>query len=267
VNRPADFGARLHDRGVVVTGGGSGIGRASCLRLAAEGARVLVTDRNAGAAAKVAEEIAAAGGTASAALLDVAAAEVEWTLARLVDEHLGEVDALVNNAGVGAAGNILETTDDDWRRLFATNVDGVFRCTRALLRQMLERGRGSIVNVASVAGLVGLTNRYAYCATKGAVISMTRAMALDHAGTGVRVNCVCPGTIHTPWVESFADAASDPDEFRRQMAARQPVGRMGTAPEVAAAVAYLCSDDSEFMTGSELVVDGGLTAGIPKPRT
>jgi NAD(P)-dependent dehydrogenase (short-subunit alcohol dehydrogenase family) len=120
--------------------------------------------------------------------------------------------------------------------------------------------------MASVAGLVGLTNRYAYCATKGAVVSMTRAMALDYAGTGVRVNCVCPGTIHTPWVESFAAAAPDPDAFRRQMAARQPVGRMGVAEEIAAAVAYLASDDSSFVTGSTLVVDGGLTAGVPAAR-
>ncbi len=258
---------RLRGSAVVVTGGGSGIGRASCLRLASEGARVLVTDRDAETAQSTADEIAAAGGTAFAASLDVAGDEVERALPELVAEHLGELDALVNNAGVGAAGTILETADDDWRRLFSINVDGVFRCTRAVLPAMLDRERGSIVNIASVAGIVGLTNRFAYCATKGAVVSMTRALALDYAGTGVRVNCICPGTIHTPWVESFAAAAPDADAFRAQMAARQPVGRMGTAEEIAAAVAYLCSDDARFMTGSELVVDGGLTAGVPKPRT
>jgi NAD(P)-dependent dehydrogenase (short-subunit alcohol dehydrogenase family) len=260
-------GPRLAGRTAVVTGGGSGIGRATCLRLAAEGARVLVTDVDLETARGTAEEIAGAGGTASAGQVDVAAADADRTLAELVAEHLGPLDSLVNNAGVGAAGTILETAEDDWRRLFAVNVDGVFRCTRAVLGGMLERGRGSIVNMASVAGVVGLTNRYAYCATKGAVVSMTRAMALDYAGTGVRVNCVCPGTIHTPWVETFAAAAPDAEAFRAQMAARQPVGRMGTAEEIAAAVAYLCSDDSEFMTGSELIVDGGLTAGVPKPRS
>jgi NAD(P)-dependent dehydrogenase (short-subunit alcohol dehydrogenase family) len=260
-------GPRLAGRTVAVTGGGSGIGQATCLRLASEGAHVLVTDVDPDTARATANEIAAVGGTAYAGRLDVASPDAERTLAELIAEHLGPLDALVNNAGVGAAGTILETSEDDWRRLFAVNVDGVFRCTRAVLSGMLERGRGSIVNMASVAGVVGLTNRYAYCASKGAVVSMTRAMALDYAGTGVRVNCVCPGTIHTPWVESFAAAAPDPEVFREQMAARQPIGRMGTAEEIAAAVAYLCSDDSEFMTGSELVVDGGLTAGVPRPRS
>jgi NAD(P)-dependent dehydrogenase (short-subunit alcohol dehydrogenase family) len=259
-------GERLANAAVVVTGGGSGIGRASCVRLAAEGARVLVTDRDAASAEATADEIARSGGTAFPATLEVAGDDVEGRLPALVAEHLGELDALVNNAGVGAAGNIIETRDDDWARLFRVNVDGVFRCTRAVLPRMLERGRGSIVNMASVAGLVGLTNRFAYCATKGTVVSMTRALALDFAGTGVRFNSICPGTIHTPWVESFAQAAPDADAFRAQMAARQPVGRMGTAEEIAAAVAYLCSDDSLFVTGSALVVDGGLTAGVPRPR-
>jgi NAD(P)-dependent dehydrogenase (short-subunit alcohol dehydrogenase family) len=236
------------------------------VRLAAEGARVLVSDRDLTAAEGVAEEITSGGGTATAAFLDVAGPDVESELPRLIDEHLGGLDVLVNNAGVGAAGSILETTDEDWRRLFTVNVDGTFRCTRAVVQRLLDQGRGSVVNMASVAGLVGLTNRYAYCATKGAIVSMTRAMALDYAGTGIRVNCICPGTIHTPWVESFAAAADDPDAFRRQMAARQPIGRMGVAEEIAAAVAYLASDDSSFVTGSALVVDGGLTAGVPATR-
>lgn len=259
--------SRLAGARIAVTGGGSGIGRASCQRLAAEGARVLALDLNAEAAAAVADEIRAEGGDAVAAELDVSAPDVEGRLSALVEEHLGELDALVNNAGVGAAGSILETDEADWQRLFAVNVDGVFRCSRAVLPAMLARGSGSIVNMASVAGVTGLTNRFAYCATKGAVVAMTRAMALDYARTGVRVNCICPGTVHTPWVESFAAAAPDPDAFRAQMADRQPIGRMGEAEEIAAAVAYLCSDDSRFMTGSELVVDGGLTAGVPAPRS
>jgi NAD(P)-dependent dehydrogenase (short-subunit alcohol dehydrogenase family) len=266
VTQAAAACSRLGGVRAIVTGGGSGIGRATCLRLAAEGAKVLVTDRDGESAGATASAIAEAGGEARSGTLDVAAADGEDVLGALVDEHLGGLDALVNNAGVGAAGSILETSDDDWRRLFSVNVDGVFHCTRALLPRLLEQGSGSVVNTASVAGLVGLTNRYAYCATKGAVVSMTRAMALDCAGSGVRVNCVCPGTIHTPWVEGFAAAADDPDAFRAQMAARQPVGRMGSAEEIAAAIAYLVSDDSAFMTGSALTVDGGLTAGVPRPR-
>jgi meso-butanediol dehydrogenase/(S,S)-butanediol dehydrogenase/diacetyl reductase len=263
VTASPDPTSRLSGTRVLVTGGGSGIGRASCLRLAAEGAEVLVTDRDPDTARATAGEIVAAPGRGKAAQLDVADPDVESALTKLVAEHLGELDALVNNAGVGSSGTILETGEDDWRRLFVVNVDGVFRCSRAALPQMLERNRGTIVNVASVAGIAGLTNRFAYCATKGAVVSMTRAMALDYATTGVRVNCVCPGTIDTPWVESMAAGAPDRDAFRAHMAARQPVGRMGTAEEIAAAVAFLCSADSRFMTGAALVVDGGLTAGVP----
>jgi meso-butanediol dehydrogenase / (S,S)-butanediol dehydrogenase / diacetyl reductase len=256
---------RLQGVRAVVTGGGSGIGRATCLRLASEGATVLVTDLDPGAAEVTAARIDALGGVATSAELDVSA-DVDELLPNLVSRHLVELDALVNNAGVGAAGTILETTEDDWRRLFAVNVDGIFHCTRAVLPAMLERDRGTIVNVASVAGITGLTNRFAYCATKGAVVSMTRALALDYARTGIRVNCVCPGTIDTPWVASMAAGAPDRERFFAEMAARQPVGRLGTAEEIAAAIAFLCSSDSEFMTGSALTVDGGLTAGIPARR-
>jgi NAD(P)-dependent dehydrogenase (short-subunit alcohol dehydrogenase family) len=253
---------RLEGVRAVVTGGGSGIGQATCLRLASEGASVLITDIDPAAAEVTAARIDALGGVATSAELDVSA-DVEELLPNLVTQHLGELDALVNNAGVGAAGTILETSEDDWRRLFAVNVDGVLHCTRAVLPAMLERDRGAIVNVASVAGITGLPNRFAYCATKGAVVSMTRALALDYARTGIRVNCVCPGTIDTPWVESMAAGAPDREQFFAEMAARQPVGRLGTAEEIAAAIAFLCSSDSEFMTGSALTVDGGLTAGIP----
>jgi NAD(P)-dependent dehydrogenase (short-subunit alcohol dehydrogenase family) len=266
VTASIDPTSRLRGLRILVTGAGSGIGRASCLRLAAEGAAVLATDRDPETSRATAEEIVAGGGTGVGAALDVSDPDVESALTELVGEHLGELDALVNNAGVGSAGTILETDEDDWRRLFSVNVDGIFRCTRAALPQMLARDRGTIVNIASVAGITGLTNRFAYCATKGAVVSMTRAMALDYARTGVRVNCVCPGTIHTPWVESMAAAEPDRDAFLSQMEARQPVGRMGTAEEIAAAVAFLCSADSGFTTGSALVVDGGLTAGVPARR-
>jgi NAD(P)-dependent dehydrogenase (short-subunit alcohol dehydrogenase family) len=261
----SEIGDRLRSVRILVTGGGSGIGRASCLRLGAEGAQIFVTDLDARSAAATADQIVALGGAATSAPVDVRD-DLDTVLPALLSDHLGEVDALVNNAGVGAAGTILETTEEDWNRLFGVNVEGIFKCTRAVLPGMLEQRRGAIVNVASVAGITGLTNRFAYCATKGAVVSMTRALALDYAGTGVRANCVCPGTIDTPWVESMAAGAPDRELFWSEMKARQPVGRLGQADEVAAAVAFLCSTDSEFMTGSTLVVDGGLTAGVPRRR-
>jgi meso-butanediol dehydrogenase / (S,S)-butanediol dehydrogenase / diacetyl reductase len=267
VSEAAAVAGRLRGLRVLVTGSGSGIGRATCLRLAAEGARVLATDRDAGLAAETTEQIDGRGGDAVAAALDVSSSDIEGRLPELVDEHLGGLDGLVNNAGIGTPGSLLETSDEDWRHLFAVNVEGMFHCTRATLPGMLKQGKGSVVNMASVAGLVGLTNRFAYCATKGAVVSMTRASALDFAGSGVRFNCVCPGTIETPWVESMAaSSAGDREDFYAQMRARQPLGRMGRSEEVAAAVAYLCSSDSEFVTGSAMVVDGGLTAGVPASR-
>lgn len=256
---------RLEGSTALVTGAGSGIGRATCLRLAREGTRVLATDIDERAAAATADEVTASGGTATSTALDVREV-LDQALPQLVAEHLGELDALVNNAGVGIPGTILETDEDEWRRLFAVNVDGVFRCTRALLPGMLRRGHGRIVNVASVAGVTGLTNRFAYCATKGAVVSMTRALALDYADTGLRVNCVCPGTIDTPWVEGMAARAPDRERFFAEMKARQPVGRLGTPEEVAATIAFLCSPDAGFITGSAVTIDGGLTAGVPARR-
>jgi 2-keto-3-deoxy-L-fuconate dehydrogenase len=254
---------RLDGSTALVTGAGSGIGRATCLRLAHEGARVLATDVDEDSATATAARIEAAGGAATGAALDVRE-DLDEALPRLVAERLGHLDALVNNAGIGTDGTILETAEDDWRRLFAVNVDGVFHCTRAALPEMLRRDRGRIVNVASVAGVTGLTNRFAYCATKGAVVSMTRALALDYAKTGLRINCVCPGTIDTPWVEGMAARAPDRERFFSEMEARQPVGRLGTADEVAAMITFLCGPDAEFITGVAFTVDGGLTAGVPR---
>jgi 2-keto-3-deoxy-L-fuconate dehydrogenase len=263
--RLAGVSDRLAGVTAVVTGGGSGIGRACCLRLAAEGATVLVTDVDIDRARLVAAEVEAGGASAEARRLDVADPDSRSAWSEILTAHPHPIDVLVNNAGVGSAGSVLETDERDWRRLFSVNVDGVFRSMSAVLPSMLARASGSVVNIASVAGLVGLPNRFAYCATKSAVVGMTRATALDFADSGVRINCVCPGTIDTPWVASFADAADDPAAFRSQMDARQPIGRMGRDHEIAAAVAYLASEDSSFMTGSALVVDGGLTAGLPKP--
>jgi NAD(P)-dependent dehydrogenase (short-subunit alcohol dehydrogenase family) len=176
-------------------------------------------------------------------------------------ERFGGVDILVNNAGVGFSGTLGETDFDAWLRLIHVNVDSMFHCCQAVLDGMLAQGGGTIVNMASVAGLVGLRKRVAYGTSKAAVIGFTKALAIDHAGDGLRVNCICPGTVDTPWVRRFAAEAPDPAAFRAEMEARQPVGRLGTPQEIAAAALYLASDEAAFVTGAALVIDGGLTAG------
>jgi len=227
----------------LVTGAGSGIGAAVARRLAADGADVVCADLDGVAAAAVAAELGA-----EAVTLDVRdEAQVAATTA--------DLDLLVNVAGIGSTTNAPDTTLEVWEDVFAVNARGTFLCCKHAIPRMAARGGGSIVNVASVAGLVGLRNRAAYCASKGAVIALTRALAVDHTADGVRVNAVAPGTVDTPWVRRLvADVGESLDALR----ARQPLGRLGTAEEVADAVAYLAT--AEFVTGTILVIDGGLTA-------
>ncbi|MFL5964164.1 MAG: SDR family NAD(P)-dependent oxidoreductase [Gaiellaceae bacterium] len=224
----------------LVTGAGSGIGAAVARRLAADGAEVIVADLSPHA---VAEDIGA-----QAVVLDVRhEAEVEFAMA--------DLDVLVNCAGIGSTTNAPETTLDVWENVMAVNARGTFLCCKHAIPGMAARGGGSIVNIASVAALVGLRNRAAYCASKGAVISLTRALAVDHVGEGIRVNAVAPGTVDSPWVRRLVE---DVGESLDALRARQPMGRLGTPDEIADAVAYLAA--AEFVTGSVLVIDGGLTA-------
>jgi NAD(P)-dependent dehydrogenase (short-subunit alcohol dehydrogenase family) len=224
----------------LVTGAGSGIGAAVARRLAADGAEVIVAD--------LSPEAVAAELGAQAVVLDVRhEAEVEFVMA--------DLDVLVNCAGIGSTTNAPETTLDVWENVMAVNARGTFLCCKHAIPGMAARGGGSIVNIASVAGLVGLRNRAAYCASKGAVISLTRALAVDHVGDGIRVNAVAPGTVDSPWVRRLVE---DVGESLDALRARQPMGRLGTPEEIADAVAYLAA--AEFVTGSVLVIDGGLTA-------
>jgi NAD(P)-dependent dehydrogenase (short-subunit alcohol dehydrogenase family) len=234
--REMEFAGKI----AVVTGGGSGIGRAAALRLAAGGAEVIVANRSESDLGRFIRT-------------DVS----DEDSVRALFEAVGpELHILVNCAGVLASTD--RTPDialDDWERAFAVNVRGTFLCCKHALPRM-SRG-AAIVNVASVTGLVGVPNRAAYGASKGAVIAFTRALAIDHVADGIRVNCVCPGTIDTPWIDRVVDELG---ESRDALVARQPLGRMGTAEEIAEAIAYLASDRSRFTTGSQLVVDGGMTA-------
>ena len=173
----------------------------------------------------------------------------------------GWLDILVNNAGIGHVGTILTTNSDDLDRLYAVNVRGVFNVTKAFIGQMLARRAGAIVNIASIGGVLGIRDRLAYCTTKFAVVGLTKALAIDHAKAGVRVNCVCPGRVETPFVAARIREYPDPEAAYREMAATQAIGRMGTPEEIAAAVLYLASDEAAFVTGSALVIDGGWSAG------
>ncbi len=230
----------LAGKRVLVTGAGSGIGAATARRFAADGAEVIVADLS---PESVADELGA-----RAIVLDVRDEQQ-------VAPAMAELDVLVNVAGIGSTTNAPETTLEVWENVFAVNARGTFLCCKHAIPGMAARGGGSIVNIASVAGLVGLRNRAAYCASKGAVISLTRALAVDHVGDGIRVNAVAPGTVDSPWVRRLVE---DVGESLDALRARQPMGRLGTPEEIADAVVYLAA--AEFVTGSVLVIDGGLTA-------
>ena len=245
---------RLDGRRALVTGGASGIGEQTVRALAGVGASVVIADLDHEAAGKLASEI---GERVSVVPIDIADAEsVQEAFA-----GLDALDILVNNAGIGHVGGIEGTSLEDWRRLFRVNVDGVFLVTKQALPLLLASEYGSIVNMGSVAGLVAVKQRFAYCATKGAVVALTRQLAAEYAGR-LRVNCVCPGTVHTPFVEGYLEKfhKHEKDKVRAEVHARQPIGRMGKPEEIAHMVLYLCSDEAEFVTGSILAIDGGWTA-------
>lgn len=251
----------LRGKHALVTGGGSGIGEATSRALARAGAHVFVADRDEPAARRVAAEIGETGDRAEAVSLDVTdAAGIDALAARVAAAHQTP-DVLVNNAGIGHVGTIEATAGADLDRLYEVNVKGVFNVCKAFLPAMLARRSGSIVNVASIGGIVGIRDRLAYCTTKFAVVGLTKSMALDHAAAGVRVNCVCPGRVETPFVQARLREYADPQAAYREMASTQAVGRMATPEEIAAAVLYLASDEAAFITGSALIIDGGWSAG------
>lgn len=243
---------RLDGLRALVTGGASGIGEATCRALSAAGASVILADLDRPRAESVARTLPGA----SAVTLDITdEAAVHAAIA-----SIPSLDFLINNAGIGFVGNVEETPPDDFRRLFRVNVEGTYLVTKAALPKLLE-SKGVIVNIGSVAGLVGLKRRFAYCSTKGAIIAMSRQLAVDYAGK-LRVNCICPGTIDTPFVEAFLEKfhKHEKEKMRGELNARQPVGRLGRPDEIAHMVVYLCSREAEFVTGSIAVIDGGLTA-------
>ena len=251
----------LSGKVAVVTGGGSGIGAAVCECFAAAGAVVCVVDREPAGANAVVDRIQRAGGQGVFLLGDVSDEAACNDVARAVLKAEGRCDVLVNNAGIGHVGTILTTTGADLDRLYAVNVKGVLHMTRAFLPGMIERRWGSVVNMASIGGIVGIRDRLAYTATKFAVVGITKSSALDYAETKVRFNCICPGRVETPWVAARLKEYPDPKKAYEEMAATQAQRRMGRPEEIAAAALYLAADESEFVTGSALIIDGGFSAG------
>ncbi len=255
---------RLEHKAALVTGAGSGIGAAIARQFAAQGAKVAVLDLQPAAAEQVAAEIQVDGGEALAVTVDIAdEAQVDAAFSSIVAKW-GRLDIAVNNAGISHVGNILETSLEDWERVMRVNARGVFLSARAAVKQMVGQTPkgGVILNMSSVAAQIGVERRLPYSASKGAVLAMTRSIAMDFVSQGIRCNAICPGTVHTPFVEGYL-ARNFPgreDAERQTLHARQPIGRMGTPEEIAAAAVYLASDEASFITGSALVIDGGWTA-------
>lgn len=243
----------LKGKSALVTGAGSGIGAAIADTFARAGAHVFATDVQLASATETAARIRSAGGAATPLALDVRDEAACAEVAR----HTGPLDILVNNAGIGHVGTALTTTGADLDRLYAVNVRGMLNVTKAYLPEMVARRKGVIVNMASVAGLVGIQDRLAYATTKFAVVGLTKCMALDHAADGVRINCICPGRVETPWVSARVREYPDPEKAYKEMAATQAMGRMGKPEEIAAAALYLASDEASFVTGSAFAIDGG----------
>lgn len=245
----------------LITGAGSGIGAAIAHTFARAGAFVYVADRDTAAGQATIEAILKEGGMAEIIELDVSDEQAALKAAERVLQAKGRLDVLVNNAGIGHVGTLINTTGEDLDRLYRVNVRGVFNLSKAFLPSMLARKAGNIINLASIGGVVAVRDRLAYCTTKFAIVGLTKCIALDHARDGIRCNCICPGRVETPFVSAWLKKYPDPEKAYADACATQAVGRMGRPEEIAAAALYLASDESAFVTGSEFIIDGGWSAG------
>jgi NAD(P)-dependent dehydrogenase (short-subunit alcohol dehydrogenase family) len=250
---------RLKGKIAVVTGGGSGIGRATALLFAEEGATVIVADWNEGAGDRTAVEIRQAGGQAAFLRTDVSQASEVEALVETTLKRFGRLDVLVNNAAIQIMSQLTETSEEVWDKIQSVNLKGVFLGCKYAIPAMVTSGGGSVINMASVLGFVGDPDLAAYCAAKGGVIALTKAAALGYGPAGVRVNCICPGDVETPLLQDYLSKSSNPAQLKAQIVSKYALRRVATPRDIADCAAFLASDASAFISGSTMVVDGGLT--------
>lgn len=248
---------RLHGKIAIVTGAGSGIGLATARRFAGEGAKLVVVDRAPNAAASIAAEI---GSNVVAVEGDVSKSDDVVRMVDAAEKSFGRVDILINNAGYGFLGTVETIAEADWDAVMAVNLKGVYLCSKFAIPVIARGGGGAIVNTGSYTAMVGIRNRAAYVATKGGIVALTRAMALDHAEQNIRVNCVAPGTIQTPYFDAMREKSPDPLAFQRELDQRSPMNRTGRPEEIANMILWLASDEASFATGGIFTVDGGTSA-------
>jgi 2-keto-3-deoxy-L-fuconate dehydrogenase len=249
----------LNHKIAVITGGGSGIGKAIALRFGLQGATVIVLELDSAAGGAVAAEIRAAGGQAAAFVCNVADQSQVMEVFAQIGQQYGALDILVNNAGIAHVGRLSTTSEADFDRILAVNVKGVYNCMYAALPQMEAQGGGVILNMASIAAMVGIPDRFAYSMSKGAILAMSLSVARDYLAQHIRCNCISPARVHTPFVDGFIakNYPGQEAEIFQKLSASQPIGRMGQPEEVAALALYLCSDEAAFITGNNYPIDGG----------
>jgi len=245
----------LNGKTAVITGGGSGIGKATAILFAKQGAISHILDLNEAQTAQVVDEITQAGGKAVAYTCDVSNKEQVDTIIN----SIGVVDILVNNAGIAHVGKADNTSEEDFDRVFKINVKGVYNCLHAALPLMVKNGGGVVLNLSSIGAVVGISDRFAYSMSKGAVQAMTLSVARDYIHDHIRCNCICPARVHTPFVDGFIakNYPGKEQEMFEKLSKSQPIGRMGTTDEIATLILYLCSDEASFITGCDYHIDGG----------
>ena len=254
---------RLAGKRALVTGAASGIGAATAERFAAEGAAVAIADLNSAGADERASAIRDRGGRAFGIAADVGDEESVAAMMDRAWEALGGIDILVNNAAIPTIGTVETLAGDEWDRVIDLDLSSIYRVSRAAWPRFVEAGGGTILSTASVAGIIGMAGQHGYSAAKAGVVMLTKCMALDGAAHGIRANCVCPGFVETPMVLTYFEAQDDPVASRAAVDAAHPLGRIGQPDEIAGAFLYLASDEARWVTGTALVIDGGLTAGLP----